>query len=43
MRAGIAAAVERAERDDAGLRAAGYDVAIECVLEAARLRRLLPG
>ena len=42
LRAGLAASVERAERDDASLRVAGYAVAIERVLEAARLRHKLP-
>jgi glutamate dehydrogenase (NAD(P)+) len=40
--AALAAASERAERDGASLRAAAYGLAIERVLEAARLRRLLP-
>ncbi|MDP9384691.1 MAG: Glu/Leu/Phe/Val dehydrogenase [Actinomycetota bacterium] len=41
LAAGLRAAVQRAERDGGSLRAAGYDIAIERVLEAARLRRLL--
>ena len=42
LAAGLGAAVERAERDGGSLREAGYDIAIERVLAAARLRRLLP-
>jgi glutamate dehydrogenase (NAD(P)+) len=38
----IAAAVERAEREDVPLRLAAYLIAIERVLDAARLRGVLP-
>jgi glutamate dehydrogenase/leucine dehydrogenase len=39
----IAAAVERAEREDVPLRLAAYLIAVERVLTAARLRGSLPG
>lgn len=42
LAAGLGAAAERAERDAGSLRAAGCDIAIERVLEAARLRKLVP-
>ena len=43
LEAAVGAAAERAERGGVSLRAAGYDLAIERVLDAARLRHRLPG